>query len=224
MGVAFKASADVTYLVGKGEPPASLTKLIDRSGELSETRWCDRVDADAPRRTVGRTPAPVAMGWGPKGLASDAAPRYAMWHDGALRIRLEIPEEALVDGEGRAFIYFSTRPDRQPEIGGWTLYDYELKVGIKAGEFTVTLANCTFDRLLRPAPGGDPSGITWSGEVRGGTAAFEISVPERFLNGFGTNKRGLMACQVAWATNGRSWKLQSRNAEKSHEWPLWKLD
>ena len=146
-----------------------------------------------------------------------------MWHDGTLKVHLEVPEAALVNGEGRAFIYFSTRPDRQPEIGDWKLYDYELKVGVKSGEFTVTLGNCTLGTTLRPAVGGNPSGITWSGELRDGAATFEIAIPEKFLNGFGTNKKGLMAGQVSWATNGRSWKFQSKNSEKSYEWPLWNL-
>jgi len=223
-GVAFKASADMTYIVGKGDVPKSLAALVDKSGELSETRWNNRIDGDKPTRSVGREPSPVAMGWGPKNLGAEAAPRFSMWHDGALKIRLEVPEAALVNGEGRAFIYFSTRPERQPDIGDWKLYDYELKVGVKAGEFTVTLGNSTLGATLRPAQGGDPSGIAWSGELRDGAATFEIAIPEKFLNGFGTNKKGLMAGQVSWATNGRSWKLQSKNAEKSYEWPLWKLN
>ena len=221
--VTVKASADVTYLAGKGNIPASLARLVDKSGELSETRWNNRIDGDKPTRSVGREPLPVAMGWGPKNMGADAAPRFSMWHDGALKIRLEVPEAALVNGEGRAFIYFSTRPERQPEIGDWKLFDYELKAGVKAGEFTVTLGNCTLGATLRPAQGGDPSGVTWSGELRDGAATFEIAIPEKFLNGFGTNKKGLMAGQVSWATNGRSWKLQSKNSEKSYEWPLWNL-
>lgn len=223
-GIAVKASADVTYIVGKGAPPPSLARLVDKSGELSETRWNNRIDGDVPKHSIGRKPVPVVMGWGPKGLGPDDAPRFAMWHDGSLRIRLEIPEAALVNGEGRAFIYFSTRPDRQPQIGDWQLFDYELKVGVKDGAFTVTLGNVTLGGVVRPASGGDSSGVTWSGEKRGGTAAFEIAFPEKFLNGFGTNKRGLMACQAAWATGGRSWRMQSRNAEHGYEWPLWKLD
>ena len=220
--VTIRASADVMYLVGKGSVPASLLRLVDKSGELSETRWNNRIDGNEPKFTVGRNPNPVSLLYGPAG----ERPSVAAWHDAeALRFRVDLPAACAVGGKGKLFLYFSTRPDRQPQIGDWAYFDYELKAALKDGAFTLTLGNPTFPKnILNLAAGASTEGITWSSEEKDGARRLEVSIPVRLLNGFGANKKGLMSGQVSWATEGKSWKLNSKRPEQNWQWPLWKLD
>ncbi len=217
-----KASADVTYLVGRGKAPASLLRLVDKSGELSETRWNERIDGDGPTFTVGRQPNPVAFPYG----ASGTAPKLAAWHDEkSLRFRLELPTSCIVGDEGKLFLYFSTRPDRQPQIGEWSYFDYELKAAFRDGAFTVTLGNPTYPKdLLHVAPDGTTEGIVWSSKTGDGVVILEVSLPKKVLRGFGTNGKGLMSGQVSWATKGKSWRLSTKIAPENRRWALWKLE
>ena len=220
--VTIRASADVMYLVGKGSVPASLLRLVDKSGELSETRWNNRIDGNEPKFTVGRDPNPVSLSYGPAG----ERPSVAAWHDAeALRFRVDLPAACAVGGNGKLFLYFSTRPDRQPQIGDWAYFDYELKASLKDGAFTLTLGNPTFPKnILNLAADAPTEGITWSSEEKNGARRLEVSIPVRLLNGFGANKKGLMSGQVSWATEGKSWKLNSKTPEQNWQWPLWKLE
>ena len=220
--VTVKASADVTYLAGKGNIPASLARLVDKSGELSETRWNNRIDGDKPTFAVGTAERPLELPNGP----GPEKPTIAVWHEkDAMKVRLRVPAACAADGAGKLFFYFSTRPDRQPEISDWSYFDYELKVAAKDGGFTVTLGNPLFEKgLLRIPAGESPQGISWSGELKDGAIDFAIALPKKALRGFGENRNGLMAGQVNWASGGRSWKLASRNAERNWQWPLWKLE
>jgi hypothetical protein len=150
----------------------------------------------------------------------------AAWHDAeALRFRVDLPAACAVGGNGKLFLYFSTRPDRQPQIGDWAYFDYELKASLKDGAFTLTLGNPTFPKnILNLAVGAPTDGIVWSSEEKDGARRLEVSIPVRLLNGFGANKKGLMSGQVSWATEGKSWKLNSKTPEQNWQWPLWKLD
>ena len=217
-----KVSADVTYLCGKGKIPESLLSLVDASGELSETQWFDRVDGDVPRFTVGTAEVPVALANGPGG----DRPAFAAWRDGgAFKLRLRIPAPCASCSSGKLFCYFSTRPDRQLEMPDWRLFDYELKVAVKDGDFAVTLGNPVYGKKpLDIAADGSSEGIVWTGVAEDGALDFSISFPEKALRGFGTNRNGLMAGQVNWVTERRSWKLNARNGEHGWQWPLWKLE
>lgn len=219
--VTIMASADVTYLVGRGAVPASLARLVDKSGELSETRWNRRIDGDKPIFAVGTAECPVVLSNGP----GPEKPTIAAWHEkDAMKVRLRVPAACATDGAGKLFFYFSTRPDRQPEISDWSYFDYELKVAAKDGAFTVTLGNPIFEKSLLRIPAGEsPQVISWSGEIKDGAIDFAITMPKKALRGFGENRNGLMAGQVNWVSGRRNWKLSSRNAEQNWQWPLWKL-
>jgi len=220
--VTIRASADVMYLVGKGSVPASLLRLVDKSGELSETRWNNRIDGNEPKFTVGRDPNPVSLSYGPAG----ERPSVSAWHDAeALRFRVDLPAVCAVGGKGKLFLYFSTRPERQPQIGDWAYFDYELKASLKDGAFTLTLGNPTFPKdVLNLAADAPTEGIVWSCDEKDGSRRLDVSIPVKLLNGFGANKKGLMSGQASWATEGKSWKLNSKTPEQNWQWPLWKLD
>lgn len=220
--VTIRASADVVYLVGKGPVPASLLRLVDKSGELSETRWNNRIDGNDPKFTVGRDPNPVPLSYGPAG----EKPTVAAWHDAeALRFRVDVPAACAAADNGKLFLYFSTRPERQPQMGGWAYFDYELKAALKDGAFTLTLGNPSFPKnVINLAADAPTEGIVWSSEEKEGSRRLEVAIPLKLLKGFGENKKGLMSGQISWATEGKSWKLNSKRPEQNWQWPLWKLD
>ena len=221
-GTALQISADVTYLVGHGAVPSSLLELVDQSGELSETQWFDRVDMEKPSFAVTTAEKPVALANGPVG----ERPTFAAWHVGeSFNLRLRVPASCASYSSGKLFCYFSTRPDRQLEMKDWCLFDYELKVSVKDGVFAVTFWNPVCGKSpLNVAADGSVNGIRWTGVTEEGTLDFAITIPKKELRGFGTNRKGLMAGQVNWVTEGRSWKLASRNGEHNWQWPLWSLE
>lgn len=221
-GLTLKISADVTYLAGRGAIPDSLLKLVDKSGELSETQWFERVDCGTPPFTVTTDEKPVALLNGPDG----EHPTFAAWHDDKeFHLRLCVPATCAPCTGGNLYCHFSTRPDRQVELKDWGIFDYELKVSVTNGAFAVSLWNPVYGK--RPhdiGADGSTRGIAWTGTSKDGALDFAITFPKTALRGFGSNRRGLMAGQVNWVAEGKSWNLASRNGERNWQWPLWKVE
>ena len=223
-GVAVKASADVTYIVGKGVPPQSLTRLLDSSGELSETRWLDRVDGTNPGLTVARE-TPVAKALKCEGRRSSVDCNAEVWHTAdSMKIRIAAPAACIKDGSGVVVANFSTRPDRQLSMNEYDFFDYEIRASLQGGECKVTVANSMFKGAIRPEASGDPSGSTWKADCKDGGFTFEIDLPKKFICGFGENKRGLMAGQLCWVSGDKKWLSASHLAQKRYSWPLWRLE
>ena len=223
-GVVVKASSDVVYLVGKGAVPKALEALVDRSGELSETRWFNRVDGVEPKFTVAAG-HPVVREIPCEQRSYPARCAAAAWHDDkSFRMRLDVPAAALKDGTGVWVVNVTTRPDRQLSMDDYDYYDYELRMTVKGESTEVTLTNCALGGVLRPAASGNADGVVWSRESKDGVMTLEIALPKAFLAGWGENRRGLMAGQCCWVSGGKKWNAASRLADRRYSWPLWKLE
>jgi hypothetical protein len=140
-------------------------------------------------------------------------------------LRLCVPAACAPCAGGNLHCHFSTRPDRQVELKDWGIFDYELKVSVTNGAFAVSLWNPVYGK--RPhdiVADGSTGGIAWTGTADDGALDFAITFPKAALGGFSSNRRGLMAGQVNWVADGKSWNLASRNGERNWQWPLWELE
>lgn len=223
-GLVVTVSGDVTYLVGSGVPPAGLMKCLDRTGELSLSRWFDRVGGGAPQYVVAKDKvAPLAL----KALDGKASERIeaGVGQDGGrLVVRVTLPKSCLRDGKGRFTARLSLRPERQLDMGGTAIYDYEVRADVKEGRRWTSLTGPSFKTAIKLEDGKHSSGVTDTLTEQGDAFVYEMRIPKKILIGWGAGRNGLMAGLVLWESGKVRWASADRIPEHNYDNPLWKLE
>ncbi len=223
-GLAIRASGDVTYVVGKGTPAAAFMRHLDRTGELSATRWFNRVGGDKPGYTVGRD-KPSALAMKPLDGQPGETCTGEMWHAGKdLNVRVKLPRACLAEARGRLVVRFSTRPERQLEMGGTAVYDYAIVAEFRKTVPAVSLEGAALKTAIKPVDGVHESGVKYTVAETADGLVFEMRVPKKVLLGWGDGRDGLMSGIFVWWSGKRKWASAGEFPAKPYDDPLWKLE
>ncbi len=223
-GLSVTVSGDVTYLVGTGVPPAELKDCLDRTGELSYSRWFDRVGGTIPQYTVAKDRVEPLTLKAPDGKASERIVAGVGQDGGRLVVRVTLPKSCLHDGKGRFAARFSLRPERQLDMGGTAIYDYEVRADFKGGRRWTQLSGASFKTAIKLEDGKHSSGVTDTLTEQDDAFVYEMRIPKKILIGWGAGRDGLMAGLVLWESGKVKWASAERVPEHNYDNPLWKLE
>ena len=223
-GIKVTVSGDVVYLVGAGAPPAGLMKFLDRTGELSDVRWFNRCGGDEPGYVVAKDRTEMATLKAQDGKSSETVSVGVGQDKGALVVRAKIPGSCLKDAKGRLSVCFSTRPERQLDMGGSAIYDFEVRADVSGESVKGSLSGSSFKTAIRLENGTHSSGVR-DALVRGGTdLVYEMRIPKKILLGWGAGRRGLMSGLMTWESGKVKWCSVEKAPEHAYDHPLWKLE
>ncbi|HOF18021.1 MAG TPA: hypothetical protein PK082_03865 [Phycisphaerae bacterium] len=195
-----KVNSDVTYLVGVGEALAK--QAVGPEGELNTERWTPRDGSFAMKRA--KTPPKIdgklddwtdakaielRGGGGPTG-----AQTYFAWDAENLYLAVSVRDQELtaapadkkLNGGDLFVASLGARPSRQLSLGGWGLYDYELRIAPTSAEGTpaLSMTNVNWDKPLVNPPADDPSGLRWAVATTPDGWSAEAAIPIKLLNGY----------------------------------------